>query len=178
MVTTALTRPVSAYPAALTRVGLLLTIDNGCGPPGKIAYDAATLMDPDVDYNDFDTDRDGWVDFFELVYQGQPENILGQTGFDNVWPHSSGLQYYYTDGYTSHDRLRDHQDRLLFWTDDTHTATQLTDNGKPAYVRVGAYNVNAEFSDEVTFAHEYGHSLGLPDEYTLARRATRSTTGR
>src|SRR6185436_12641057 len=74
--------------------------------------------------------------------------------------------------YTSHDRLRDHQDRELFWTDDTHTTTTLTNTGKPAFVRVGAYNVNAEFSDAITFAHEYGHSLGLPDEYTPAGRNT------
>ena len=64
-------------------------------------------MDPDVDYNDFDTDRDG-VDFFELVYQGQPQNILGQTGAEQVWRIPVDAVHY-TDGYTSHDRLRDHQ---------------------------------------------------------------------
>lgn len=163
---------VSAYPGFVSGQAALINIDNGCGPTGKLVYDAATLMDPDVDFNDFDTDRDGWVDFFELVYQGQPENIIGQTGVNNVWPHSSSLAYYYTDGYTTHDRLRDHQDRPLFWTDDTHSATTLTDTGKPAYVRVGPYNVNAEFSDAITFAHEYGHSLGLPDNYSTGSRNT------
>lgn len=163
---------VSAYPGFLTGQAALINLDNGCGPVGKLVYDAATLMDTDVNFNDFDTDRDGWVDFFELVYQGQPENIIGQTGVNNVWPHSSSLEYYYTDGYTSHDRLVDHQDRPLFWTDDTHQNTTLTNNGKPAYVRVGPYNVNAEFSDAITFAHEYGHSLGLPDNYSTGSRNT------
>lgn len=163
---------VSAYPGFLSGQGALISIDNGCGPTGKIVYDAASLMDVDVDFNQFDTDRDGWVDFFELVYQGQPENIIGQTGVNNMWPHSSSLEYYYTDGYTSQDRLRDQQDRPLFWTDDTHTATTLSDTGKPAYVRVGRYNVNAEFSDELTFSHEYGHSLGMPDSYSTGTRTT------
>lgn len=162
----------SAYPGFLSGQAALINIDNGCGPVGKLVYDAATEMDPDVDFNDFDSNRDGWVDFFELVYQGQPENIIGETGVNNVWPHSSNLAYYYTDGYTTHDRLRDHQDRPLFWTDDTHSATTLTNTGKPAYVRVGAYNVNAEFSDAITFAHEYGHSLGLPDNYSTGSRNT------
>lgn len=163
---------VSAYPGFIAGQAALINIDNGCGPTGKLVYDAATLMDPDVDFNDFDTDRDGWVDFFELVYQGQPENIIGQTGINNVWPHSSSLAYYFNDGYTSHDRLRDHRDRPLFWTDDTHTATTLNNTGKPAFVRVGPYNVNAEFSDAITFAHEYGHSLGLPDNYSTGSRNT------
>jgi len=162
----------SAYAGALSGQGTLMNVDNGCNPPGAIAYDAATLMDPNVDFNQFDSDRDGWVDFFELVYQGQPENILGESGVNNVWPHSSDLAYYYPGGYVSHDQLRDHQDRLLYWTDATQTVMTTTVTGFIVYVKVGPYNVNAEFSDETTFSHEYGHSLGLPDNYSLGSRVT------
>ncbi|MEP7356386.1 MAG: immune inhibitor A domain-containing protein, partial [Anaerolineales bacterium] len=163
---------VSNYAGALSGQGALVNVDNGCGAPGKIAYDAATLMDPDIDYNDFDSDRDGWVDFFELVYAGQPENIIGETGVNNVWPHSSSLAYYYPGGYISHDQLRNHQDQLEFWTDASESAMTTTPTAFPVYVKVGPYNVNAEFSGQITFSHEYGHSLGLPDNYSLGTRNT------
>ena len=162
----------SAYAGALSGQGTLMNVDNGCNPPGAVIYDAATLMDPNVDFNQFDSDRDGWVDFFELVYQGQPENILGESGVNNIWPHSSDLAYYYPGGYVSHDQLRDHQDRPLYWTDDTQTVMTTTVTAFIVYVKIGPYNVNAEFSDETTFSHEYGHSLGLPDNYSLGSRVT------
>lgn len=163
---------VSAYAGALSGVGTLMNVDNGCNPPGAIVYDAATLLDPDVDYNAFDSDRNGWVDFFELIYQGQPENVVGQTGVNNIWPHSSSLEYYYPGGYVSNDQLRNHADEPLYWTDAAETAMTTTVTGFPVYVKVGPYNVNAEFSDEVTFSHEYGHSLGMPDNYSLGTQDT------
>ena len=45
-------------------------IDNACGVISKVVYDAAAIADPEIDYNDFDTDKDGVVDFFMLVYAG------------------------------------------------------------------------------------------------------------
>ena len=50
-----------ALVGALTGQGLLFGIDDACGPTAKIVYDAASLADPDLDYNDFDTDKDGVV---------------------------------------------------------------------------------------------------------------------
>src|SRR6185503_9136494 len=105
-------------------------------------------------------------------YAGQPENILGQTGVNNVWPHSSSLEYYYPGGYISHDQLRNHQDQLMYWTNAGESAMTTSVTAFPVYVKVGPYNVNAEFSGQITFAHEYGHSLGLPDNYSLGARDT------
>ena len=55
---------------ALAGVGALQDIDSGCGPTGKIVYDAAAIADPEIDYSDYDTDKDGVVDFFMVVFAG------------------------------------------------------------------------------------------------------------
>jgi M6 family metalloprotease-like protein/LPXTG-motif cell wall-anchored protein len=180
----------SALVGALGGVGALQAIDSGCGPTAKAAYDAAVVADPDIDYNDFDTDKDGIVDFFEVVFQGCGGNGASQLGpaggcaptdtSDNIWPHSSSLEFSYTDpetglnGYMSKDRLKDLEGNLLFYTDDTYTKTTTAKTAFPAFVRVGPYNVNPETSIEFAsvISHEYGHSLGLPDYYSTGSRDT------
>jgi len=150
------------------------TIDDGCGPTGKLVYDAATLADPDLDYNDFDTDKDGMVDFFNLVFPGVGGNTLATpTSVNNIWPHSSSLEYYYTDanglkGYVSNDQFRNQFDQPMYYTDSTYKVLTTAVTAFKAYVRVGPYNVNPETAiDKVSvIAHEYGHSLGLPDFYS------------
>ncbi len=62
------TAPRSSAP--LAGVGALQSIDSGCGSPGKLVYDAAVIADPEIDYSDFDTDKDGVVDFFMAVFAG------------------------------------------------------------------------------------------------------------
>jgi M6 family metalloprotease-like protein len=161
-------------------------IDAACGPTGKSVYDAAHIADPEIDYNDYDTDKDGVVDFFMLLFVGcggHGASQLGPAGcsyqpnapYDNIWPHSSSLEFYYTDeetgltGYISDDRLTDLEGNLLFYTDTTYTALTTDETDYPAYVRVGPYNVNPEDSVEKAsvISHEYGHSLGLPDYYSI-----------
>jgi len=60
----------TALTGALAGVGALQAIDSGCGPTGKLVYDAAAIADPEIDYSDFDTDKDGVVDFFMTVFAG------------------------------------------------------------------------------------------------------------
>ena len=73
-------------------------IDSACGPIGKAVYDAAHIADPEIDYSDYDTDKDGVVDFFMMVFVGIGGNGASQTvrspPYDNIWPHSSSLEYY------------------------------------------------------------------------------------
>ena len=169
-----------ALAGALTGQGLLFGIDDACGPTGKITYDAASLADPDIDYNDFDTDKDGVVDFFNIVFAGDGGNgSTTPSGLNNIWPHSSDLRFYFTDadgqtGYVSNDQFRNRLNQLVYWTDATRTAQTTTPTAFPVYVRVGRYNVNPEDAiDAVSvIAHEYGHSLGLPDFYSTGTRGT------
>ena len=176
----------SAVAGSVAGVGALMDIDSACGPTGKAVYDAAQIADPEIDYSDFDTDKDGVVDFFMMVYAGVGGNGVSQTSvppYDNIWPHSSSLEFSYTDpdtglkGYVSDDQLQDLQGRPLFWTDDGRSAKTTDDTGIPVFVRVGPYNVNPESSiDKASvISHEYGHSLGLPDFYSLGGRETYGT---
>ncbi|MBT8137576.1 MAG: immune inhibitor A [Gammaproteobacteria bacterium] len=168
---------------AIGGVGPLFSIDDACGPTGKAVYDSAVIADPEIDYNDFDTDKDGVVDFFMMVFVGIGGNgdsqVNGTPSYDNIWPHSSSLEYYYRDpvtgqrGYVSDDQLKDLEGNEQCWTDATYSAHATCgaggDASLPKYVAVGPYNVNPEDSiDQASvISHEYGHSLGLPDFYCL-----------
>ena len=109
---------------SLTGVGALQQIDSGCGQTGKLVADAVAVSDPDIDFSDFDTDKDGVVDFFMVVYAGCGGNGASQLGacsdassdllpYDNIWPHSSSLEGSIVDpvsgltGFTTDDQLKD-----------------------------------------------------------------------
>ena len=185
------------YGSALAGLAVpaLQVIDSGCGDTGKAVYDAAHIADPEIDYSDFDTDKDGIVDFFMLIYSGrgghgdsqvpnpncdmanQPLDCLS---YDNIWPHSSSLEFGFVDeetgltGYISDDQLKDLSGRPLFYTNDNRTEMTTTVTAFPVFVRVGPYNVNPESAIQKAsvISHEYGHSLGLPDYYSSGGRDT------
>lgn len=182
----------SALPGAVGGVGALQNIDSGCGETGKLVYDAAALADPETDYSDYDTDKDGLVDFFMVVFAGCGGHGASQltiagceypdAPYDNVWPHSSSLEYGYSDpvtgkpGFVTDDQLKNLRGEPLWYTDTSYTTTTTTpgpDNLK-VFVRVGPYNVNPETAIDFAsvISHEYGHSLGLPDFYSTGSRET------
>ncbi|CAN5376404.1 hypothetical protein BH09ACT12_BH09ACT12_33460 [soil metagenome] len=183
----------SAVIGSLTGVGALQNIDSGCGPTGKLVRDAAALADPEIDYSDFDTDKDGVVDFFMVVFAGCGGNGASQLAactddpqdllpYDNIWPHSSSLEGSYSDpvtglaGYATDDQLKDLEGNPLWYTDTSYSTKTTVDKGDAlkVFVRVGPYNVNPETAiDKASvISHEYGHSLGLPDFYSTGSRET------
>ena len=189
----------SALAGAVGGVGALQAIDSGCGPTGKMIHDAAAIADPEIDYSDYDTDKDGVVDFFMAVFAGCGGNGASQLGpagcdlpnpstgtpdapYDNVWPHSSSLEFYYSDpvtglpGFTTDDQLKDLEGQPLWYTDDSYSQMTTVDKGDDlkVFVRVGPYNVNPETAIDAAsvISHEYGHSLGLPDFYSTGSRET------
>jgi len=172
----------SALVGAEAGVGALQDIDSACGPTGKAVYDAAQAADPEIDYSDFDTDKDGVVDFFMMVFTGLGGNGASQLNvpsYDNIWPHSSSLEFSYVDangqkGYVSDDQDKDLEGRPLFWTGADRTRMTTTATPYKVFVRVGPYNVNPESAIDhaSVISHEYGHSLGLPDFYSTGSRAT------
>ena len=183
----------SAVAASAGGVAALQDIDSGCGPTAKIVADAVALADPEIDYSDYDTDKDGVVDFFMGVFAGCGGNGASQLAapgdplgacpydnltYDNIWPHSSSLEGTYSDpvtglpGVVTNDQLKDLQGRPLCWTDDSFSAktTDCSDARLPVMVRVGPYNLNPEtaIDSASVISHEYGHSLGLPDFYSIS----------
>lgn len=183
----------SAVLGSVAGIGALQNIDSGCGDTGKLVHDAAALADPEIDYSDFDTDKDGVVDFFMVVFAGCGGNGASQLSvagcdypglpYDNVWPHSSTLENGYTDpvtglpGFTTDDQLEDLQGRPLWYRDGTFAPPYTTEDkgdARKVLVRVGPYNVNPETAIDAAsvISHEYGHSLGLPDFYSTGSRET------
>ena len=158
---------------------LLADIDGACGSSAKAVYDAAHIADPEIDYSDFDTDKDGVVDFFMMVFAGVDGAGSSQTSvppYDNIWPHSFSLEFSYSDPETGlglHQRRPAEGPRglpaLLHRRSRTVTTRKRT--AFPVRVRVGPYNVNPESAVEKAsvISHEYGHSLGLPDFYSNSR---------
>lgn len=51
---------------------------------------AAKILDPDVDFSQYDADKDGDVDFVYVFYAGQGEHNKG--GENTVWPHAGNLK--------------------------------------------------------------------------------------
>mgnify|MGYP003298441400 CR=1 FL=1 len=109
-------------------------------PIGKAVYDAAHIADPEIDYSDYDTDKDGVVDFFMMVFVGSGGNGASQVSaspYDNIWPHSSSLENQFEDpetglpGYVSDDHLRDNEGRSLYYTDGTRS-TMTTSPAAPS----------------------------------------------
>ncbi|MFD4787900.1 immune inhibitor A domain-containing protein [Streptomyces sp. NPDC058459] len=103
--------------------------------------------DGDGDFNE----PDGYVDHFQIVHAGEDESAGGGAqGEDAIWAH----RWY------------------AFGTDTG--ATGPTGNklgGAPVGdtgVWVGDYTIQPENGGLGVFAHEYGHDLGLPDEYDTA----------
>lgn len=169
-----------------------VAIDQACGIIGKSVFDAAQIADPEIDYNQFDSDKDGVVDFFMMVFVGCGGNGASQVAplceyfgnqapfYDNIWPHSASLEGMFTQagtglrGYVSDDQLKSLTEVPQCWTssarsqsDDCAAAGGTGDDSLPVYVRVGPYNVNPEtvFQSASVISHEYGHHLGLPDFY-------------
>lgn len=115
------------------------------------------------DRYDFDGDGnfnepDGYIDHFQIVHAGEDESAGGGAqGTDAIWAHR-----WYAFG--SDTGATGPADNKL-------GGTQIGDTG----IWVGDYTVQPENGGLGVFAHEYGHDLGLPDEYDTSGGGENST---
>jgi immune inhibitor A len=110
------------------------------------SYDKYDRYDYDGD-GDFN-EPDGYVDHFQIVHAGGDEaDGDPQQGEDAIWSHR--WYAYYTDqGLTGPDFNK-------------LGGTQVGNTG----VWIGDYTIQPENGGLSVFVHEYGHDLGLPDDY-------------
>ncbi len=110
------------------------------------AYDQWDRYDHDGD-GDFN-EPDGYIDHFQIVHAGEDESAGGGAqATDALWAHR--WYAYGTDaGKTGPDGNK-------------AGGTEIGDTG----IWVGDYTLQPENGGLGVFAHEYGHDLGLPDEY-------------
>ncbi len=106
------------------------------------------------DRNDFDHDgnfneADGYIDHFQIVHAGGDQaDADPQQGEDAVWSH----------------RWKAYQNTGQGPTGNKDGGTQIGTTG----LWVADYTIQPENGGISVFAHEYGHDLGLPDEYDTA----------
>lgn len=112
-------------------------------------YDQWDRYDYDGDGNF--NEPDGYIDHFQIVHAGEDESAGGGAqGTDAIWAHR-----WYAFG-TDAGATGPDYNKL--------GGTQIGDTG----IWVGDYTMQPENGGLGVFAHEYGHDLGLPDEYDTA----------
>ncbi|MFF6998493.1 immune inhibitor A domain-containing protein [Streptomyces sp. NPDC008313] len=103
--------------------------------------------DGDGDFNE----PDGYIDHFQIVHAGEDESAGGGVQGENaIWAHR-----WYAFG-TDAGATGPSENKL--------GGAQIGDTG----IWVGDYTIQPENGGLGVYAHEYGHDLGLPDEYDTA----------
>lgn len=105
----------------------------------QMIIDACKAADVEVDFSEYDTDDDGYVDNVFVYYAGY--NQAEGADENTVWPHRSEI---YTKQNFDGVLLRDYA-----------CTSELKGSGKNGAIMCGIG----------TFCHEFGHVLGLPDLY-------------
>ncbi|HEX2978702.1 MAG TPA: M6 family metalloprotease domain-containing protein [Anaerolineaceae bacterium] len=104
----------------------------------KLAEDLVDMLDPTVNFADYDNDGDGYVDTLVIVHAGRPAEYTGVRG--QIWSHSWSL------------RNPRHYDGV--WISDYVILPEYFNDPTPGDMTIGV------------FAHELGHSLwNMPDLY-------------
>ncbi len=119
--------------------------------PAQMIVDACALADPTVDFTQYDTDNDGFVDNVFVYYAGYNEAEGGAA--NTVWPHRWSI---FSAGIT---------------TGITFDGKKIEDYACTSELQ-GASGSN--MCGIGTFCHEFGHVLGLPDYYDTS--GTQSNT--
>lgn len=105
--------------------------------PGNMIVDACKLADVDIDYTEFDENKDGYIDNVFVYYAGHNQAEGG--GTNTVWPHRSYIvSEFKFDGV----QLGDYA-----------CTSELRGSSGTSMCGIG------------TFVHEFGHVLSLPDLY-------------
>lgn len=109
--------------------------------PEDMIIHAVQILDDDVDFSQYDTDGDGFVDNVYVFYAGIGETTPGADS-NTVWPHSFNI-------YSGCGKVCQ-ADGVTF---DYYACSNEWDSGKPDGIG--------------TFVHEFSHVLGLPDLYDV-----------
>nr|WP_274387595.1 M6 family metalloprotease domain-containing protein [Salsipaludibacter albus] len=124
------------------------TYNSGSKDHFDLMNEAVDLADGDVDFSQYDNDGDGVIDALGIIYAGGgthdgcfADNGAAGSGDDNLWPKSRNQTYATDDGVDTFNFIINSE------------ITRATDGVCDEAQSIGL------------FAHELGHSLGLPDLY-------------
>lgn len=108
--------------------------------PWTMVKEACQLVDDSVDFQQYDNDHDGYVDFVYVIYAGYGEADGGEE--NTIWPHS----YWLMEAGVNCKVDGKYVDLYACGNELDYFSNQHTGIG--------------------TFCHEFSHVLGLPDLYT------------
>lgn len=99
-----------------------------------------------INWADYDSDSDGYVDFVYVIYAGKGQADGGTS--ETIWPHNWSVE------------------SARYYGNCTYSATQCKVGGK----KLDNYAMSGEISGSSlggigTLCHEFGHVMGLPDLY-------------
>lgn len=114
----------------------------------EFVYDAVTGADSLVDYSQYDTNGDGYIDNIYIFYAGYGEADSGRGG--TIWPHSFSWDEFVSYGYSTKSLVVDGKKMGSY-------ACSQEINGSSPTMPVGIG----------TISHEFGHVIGIPDLYDV-----------
>lgn len=114
------------------------------GRPELALFDAAVILDEEVDFSQYDVDYDGYVDMILFYYAGYSEAEGGPA--NSIWPHSWSVQ----ESSSFQARTTRFDGKLLA---NYFCTAELKGGSGTRMCGIGPT------------CHEFGHSLGLPDFY-------------
>ena len=102
----------------------------------------------DLNFANYDSDNDGYVDFVYVIYAGKGEADGGDA--NTIWPHNYSIQ-----------ELMGYPDYTQYTKSQTRLDGVYLDN----YAMSGELEGRGTLSGIGTLCHEFGHVMGLPDFY-------------
>lgn len=120
--------------------------------PGDMVVEACSIANANykVDFNQYDNDNDGYVDFVYLIYAGKGEADGGAA--NTIWPHNWDLE------------------SAAYYENCSYPKSSWIFDGKT----INSYACSAELDGQTgkragigTIAHEFSHVIGLPDLYDI-----------
>ncbi len=115
--------------------------------PAYLIVDACKAADDaGIDFSQYDTDGDGFVDNVFVYYAGYNEAEGGPS--NTIWPHRWAVQPGFN--FTNNQNLIRFDGKMVF---DYACSSELKGNSGTNMCGIG------------TFVHEFGHVIGLPDYY-------------
>lgn len=114
--------------------------------PGQMVADACTALDSQINFADYDTDGDGYVDAVIILYAGNGEQYTYNNIPEAIWPHKWEL--------SSSDYRR------------TLNLDGVRINNYGCFNELYGTSATTTKIDGIgVFCHEFSHALGLPDLY-------------
>lgn len=107
---------------------------------------------PELNFKNYDSDNDGYVDFVYVIYAGYGEAETWSFAPDYIWPHNYSIQTVVShSGWSKYKKANTYLDSV--YLDNYAMSNEIEYYNNDALTGIG------------TLCHEFGHVIGLPDFY-------------